>query len=176
MGSTTKDGLILGGISTFVFLLGNIGFRLSGSQSMMLMTGYIASVDYAALGPKHADAPNLRGGIYDSYSYQPWVKKDPQVTLRQSTALSALLMIYTFPFHTALDKESGYDAVWTADASLLGLTQTLLFKRGSITKTLTKASNTEGVVSVDWTWSSDDGKYSADAGYASDTEVLRQLQ
>lgn len=175
-----KDGFILGGISTFGTPLGNIGFRLSGSQSNEYdEAGYIASVDYAASlwDQNNYSAPNLRVALesYDSYSYQPWNEEG-------STGHSAAIS-YTFgitddlylSLSYSLDKESGYDAVWTADASTSWSYSNVVIGLGVNHEEDPNEgiSNTEGVVSVDWTWSSDDGKYSADAGYASDTEVLR---
>ncbi|MFM2606963.1 fimbria/pilus outer membrane usher protein [Vibrio chagasii] len=175
-----KDGFILGGISTLGTPLGNIGFRLSGSQSSEYdETGYIASLDYAASlwDQNNYSAPNLRIALesYDSFSYQPWTEEG-------STGHSAAVS-YTFGITDDiylsvsynLDKESGYDTEWSAEASTswsysnvvigLGVTHEEDPNEGT--------SNTEGVVSVDWTWSSDDGQYSADLGYASDTEVFR---
>ncbi|WP_135454256.1 fimbria/pilus outer membrane usher protein [Vibrio echinoideorum] len=175
-----KDGLILGGLSTFGTPLGNIGFRLSGSQSSEYdETGYIASLDYAASlwDQNNYSAPNLRIALesYDSFSYQPWTEEG-------STGHSAAVS-YTFgitdniylSLSYNLDKESGYDTEWSAEASTswsysnviigLGVTHEEDPNEGT--------SNTEGVISVDWTWSSDDGQYFADLGYASDTEVLR---
>ncbi|MEZ8472650.1 pilus assembly protein PapC [Vibrio cyclitrophicus] len=175
-----KDGFILGGISTFGTPIGNIGFRLSGSQSSEYdETGYIASIDYAASlwDQNNYSAPNLRIALesYDTYSYQPWTEEG---TTGHSAAVSYTLGITDDVYLSLsynLDKQSGYDTEWSAEASTswsysnvvvgLGVTHEEDPNEG--------ISNTEGIVSVDWTWSSDGGQYTADAGYASDTEILR---
>lgn len=175
-----KDGFILGGISTLGTSIGNIGFRLSSSQSSEYdETGYIASIDYAASlwDQNNYSAPNLRIALesYDSYSYQPWTEEG---TTGHSAALSYTLGITDDIYLSLsynLDKESGYEAEWSAEASTswsysnvvigLGITHEEDPNEG--------VSNTEGTVSIDWTWSSDDGQYTADAGYASDTEIGR---